>query len=118
MDASNVIQLQQEMTVLRRLFEPWNTGWGDTVIWEPEASDLNAQFKRDMIGKARDVIAAGESALAGTSFKVPEFAESEFDAIEESLGDDHEQRNFYELAVACGRVVQSLGRLLPNNLSR
>ena len=103
--------LEQEMTVLRRLFEPWNTSPSGIVIWEPEASDPNAKFKRDVIGKASEVITAGDSALAGASFNVPQFGEPEFDSIQESLANDHEQSAFYELAVACDRVVQSLARV-------
>lgn len=103
-------QLEQDMTVLRRFFEPWNTAPSGTVIWEPEASDPNAQFKRNMIQKASDVIAAGDNALTGASFTMPGYGESEFKAIEESLVNDHEQQDFYALAVACHRVVQSLGR--------
>lgn len=101
-------QLEQDMTVLRRLFEPWNTARNGIVIWKPEASDQNATIKRNMIQKARDIIAAGDNALAGASFTMPGYGESEFKAIEDSLVSDHEQRDFYALAVACHRVVQSL----------
>lgn len=105
-----MVQLEHEVIALRRLFEPWNTSPHGTVIWEPEESDPNAQLKRYMIEKAREVIAAGDNALAGTDFKVPQFGESEFTAIEESLANDHQQKAFYELAVACDRVVRSLGQ--------
>ena len=104
-------QLEQEMTVLRLLFEPWNTAPSGTVIWEPEASDPNAGFKRDMIAKATEVIAAGDNALSGGNFKVPQFGESEFTAIQETLANDHEQRAFYELAIACDRVSKSVQRV-------
>ncbi|KIQ26025.1 hypothetical protein RT95_12520 [Xanthomonas campestris] len=111
METSTMNHLEQEMTLLRRLFEPWNTVPHGTVIWEPEASDPNGAFKREMIGKAGEVIAAGDSALAGASFNVPQFGEPDFDSLEASLANDHEQGAFYELAVACDRVVQSLARV-------
>ena len=104
-------QLEHNMTVLRRLFEPWNTAPHGPVIWEPEASDANAQFKRGIISKAAKVITAGESALAGASFTMPQFGESEFNAISATLATDHEERAFHELAVACESVVKALGRV-------
>ena len=104
-------QLELEMTALRRLFEPWNTAPHGTVIWEPEASDPNADFKRDLIAKAVKVITAGDSALAGASFEVPEFGESSFSAIQDVLAIDPEERNFIELAAACESVSRSLARV-------
>ena len=104
-------QLEQEMVVLRRLFEPWNTAPSGTVIWKPEDSDSNGQFKRSIIDKAFEVIVAGDSALAGGNIKLPEFGDSEYDAIAETLGHDHQQNAFNELALACVRVVQSLHRV-------
>lgn len=111
MEVVDMTQLDQEMTILRRLFEPWNTAPHGTVIWEPEASDANAQLKRDMISKASKVIAAGENASAGAVSMPPVFGESEFEAIEDSLANDADQQSYYELAVACHRVVQSLERI-------
>ena len=103
-------QLEHEIATLRLLFEPWNTApWG-TVIWEPEASDPNAQFKRSIIAKAFEVISAGDNALAGTSFTVPQFGESDFPAIQYALATDLEQRDFIKLAAACESVVRSLAR--------
>ena len=104
-------QLEQELIVLRRLFEPWNTAPHGTVIWEPDESDQNAEFKRNLISKASEVIVAGENALACNSFEVPQFGEPEFNAIAELLANDHAQQDFYELAVACHRVVKSLVRI-------
>jgi len=101
-------QLEAEMTALRRLFEPWNTAPHGAVIWEPEASDPNAEFKRNLIAKAVAVIAAGDSVLAGASFKVPEFGKSSFSAIQHALATDSEERNFIELAAACESVCRSL----------
>ena len=104
-------QLEREMSTLRRLFEPWNTTPHGTVIWEPEASDPNAEFKRNLIAKATEVIAAGDNALAGANFKVPQFGESDFPTIQDALASDPEQRDFIELAAACESVVSSLGRV-------
>ncbi len=104
-------QLEHEMVVLRLLFEPWNTAPHGTVIWEPEVSDPNAQFKRETIAKATAVVAAGDSALAGSSFTVPQFGEADFSAIQDALATDPEQRNFIELAAACESVVRSLVRV-------
>ncbi len=104
-------QLEHEMATLRLLFEPWNTVPHGTVIWEPETSDPNAQFKRSIIAKATEVITAGDNALAGTSFTVPQFGESDFTAIQDALATDPEQRDFIELAAACERVVRSLARV-------
>lgn len=105
-----MIKLEQDITTLRRLFEPWNTAPHGTAIWEPEASDLHAQFKRNLIAKAMEIIAAGESALAGVSFKTPQFGESDFTAIQDTLATDAEQRDFIELAIACESVTRSLAR--------
>jgi hypothetical protein len=104
-------QLEREMSALRLLFEPWNTAPHGTVIWEPEPSDPNAQFKHSIIAKATEVIAAGDNALAGVSFKVPQFGESDFSAIQDALVTDPEQRDFIELAAACESVVRSLARV-------
>ena len=104
-------QLELEMTTLLRLFEPWNTAPHGTVIWEPEASDPNAEFKRDLIAKAVKIISAGDNALAGTSFEVPEFGELSFSAIQDALATDPEERNFIELASACESVSRSLARV-------
>lgn len=99
------------MTILRRLFEPCLTAPHGPVIWAPEESDPNRQFKRNMIAQAIQVLAAGDGALAGGSFEVPEFGESEFDAVQETLLTDPEENQFFELAVACKNVVQSLARI-------
>lgn len=104
-------RLEQEMATLRLLFEPWNTAPHGTVIWEPEASDPNAQFKRNVIAKAVEVIAAGDNALVRASFKIPQFGEPDFDAIQDALAADPEERNFIELAAACESVVRSLARV-------
>lgn len=106
-----MIQLKNEMKTLRLLFEPWNTAPNGTVIWEPEASDPNAKFKRHLISRAMEVVAVGDSALGGVSFKIPQFSESDFPAIEETLATDPEQRDFIELAAACESVVRSLARI-------
>ncbi len=104
-------RLEQEMATLRLLFEPWNTAPHGTVIWEPEASDPNAQFKRNIIAKAFEVIAAGDNALSGARFTLPQFDEFSFSDIEAALAADHEQRDFIELAAACENVVRSLARV-------
>lgn len=104
-------QLEMEMTALRRLFEPWNTAPHGTVIWEPEAPDPNAEFKRDLIAKAIEVIAAGDAALLGASFKVPKFGESSISAIQDALATDPEERDFIGLAAACEGVCRSLSRV-------
>ncbi|SBV37685.1 hypothetical protein STPYR_12628 [uncultured Stenotrophomonas sp.] len=104
-------QLEYKMVTLRLLFEPWNTAPHGTAIWEPEASDPNAQFKREIIAKATAVIATGDSALAGSSFTVPQFGEADFSAIQDALATDPEQRDFIELAAACESVVRSLARV-------
>lgn len=101
-------QLEAEMTVLRRLFEPWNTAPHGTVIWEPEPSDPNAAYKHDLIAKASEVIAAGDAALAGAPVEVPDFGEQNYSEIQEALSADHEERDFIELAAACERVRRSL----------
>ncbi|UJJ58015.1 hypothetical protein [Rhodanobacter denitrificans] len=101
-------QLESNMTTLRRLFEPWNTAPYGTVIWEPEASDPNAAYKRELIAKAREVIAAGDAALTGASFQLPGFGESSFSAIQDALAMDPEERDFIELAAACENVCRSL----------
>ena len=106
-----MIQLEQEMIVLRRLFEPWNTAPHGTVIWEPETTDPNAEFKRDLIARALEVIAAGDCALAGATFSAPDFGESSFSPIQEALATDPEERDFIELAAACERVSHSLARV-------
>lgn len=108
-------QLENEMTALRRLFEPWNTAPHGTVIWQPEASDPNGEFKRDLIANAIEVIAAGDGALAGASFKVPAFGASSFSAIKDALGTDPEERDFIELAAVCESGCRSLARLRPNS---
>jgi len=99
------------MIALRLLFEPWKTAPHGTVIWEPEASDPTAQFKRSVIAKAKEVLAAGDSALAGSGFKIPQFGEADFPAIQDALATDPEQRNFIELAAACESVSRSLARV-------
>ena len=104
-------QLEREMAALRLLFEPWKTAPHGTVIWEPEASDPNVQFKRNVIAKATEVIAAGDNALAGSGFTVPQFGEPDFSAIQDALATDPEQRDFIELAAACESVVRSLARV-------
>ena len=104
-------KLEQEMSDLRRLFEPWNTASGDTVIWQPEEADPHHQFKREMIGKAGEVIAAGENALAGRKFTVPRVGQPDFETIEASLATDADQNAFLELAVACDRVSRSLAQV-------
>lgn len=101
-------QLEHEMTILRRLFEPWNTSPSGTVIWEPEVSDPSVEFKRGFISRAAQVIRAGDNALADTSFTVPNIGESDFAAIQEALVGDPEERDFVELAAACGRVCRTL----------
>jgi hypothetical protein len=106
-----MIQLEQEMIVLRRLFEPWNTAPHGTAIWEPEATDPNAEFKRDLIAKAFVLIAAGDCALAGNNFSAPNFGELSFSLIQDALATDPEERNFIELAVACERVRHTLTRV-------
>ena len=100
-------QLEHDMVVLHRLFQPWLTAPHGTAIWEPEESDQNAQFKRDMIAKANEVIAAGDAALAGGRFIVPQFGKAEFDAIEES------RRGQSELSASLGeRVRQAVEQLI------
>lgn len=104
-------QLEREMAALRLLFEPWNTAPHGTVIWEPDASDRNARFKCRIIAKATSVIAAGDRALAGSSFTIPQFGEADFSAIQDALTTDPEQRDFLELATACESVVRSLSQV-------
>ena len=103
-------QLEHAMASLHGLFTPWLSAPHGTVIWEPEESDPNAQFKRDFIAKAYQVLAAGDHALSGSNFKVPKFGEAEFDALETSLANDPEERSFFELAAACESVVKALGQ--------
>lgn len=103
-------KLERELSALRRLFEPWSSSPQGTVIWEPEASDPNGQFKRDVIAKAAEVIAAGDNLLAGASVKVPRFGEADISAIEGALATDAEQRDYMELATACERVSRLLTR--------
>lgn len=103
-------QLEHAMIKLRLLFEPWSTAPYGTVIWAPEASDPNAHFKRNMISKATEVITAGEKALAGARFEVPEFGETDFSDIQDALATDSEERDFLELAAACESVVSCLAR--------
>ncbi|MGO1003242.1 hypothetical protein [Lysobacter sp. CA196] len=103
-----MIQLENEMIVLRRFFEPSKTAPYGPVIWEPEESDPNAAFKRSLVDKAMQVIAAGDNSLAGACFTMPEFAESEFDAIGERLFSDPEERTYLELALTCESVVKIL----------
>lgn len=104
-------QLEHDMVTLRLLFEPWNTAPHGTVIWEPEVSDPNGQFKRDLVAKATQIIDAGDRALAGNSFTVPQFGEPDFSAIQHALATDPELRDFVELAAACESVVRSLTRV-------
>lgn len=104
-------QLEHDMNVLHRLFEPWLTAPQDTVIWAVEESDPNAHIKHDLIAKANQVLAAGDNALIGARFEVPQFSESAFSAIAEALATDPEERDFFELAEACKRVAQSLAQI-------
>lgn len=100
--------LEIKMATLRRLFEPWNSARHGTAIWEPEASDPNAEFKRVFIANAIEVIVAGESALAGSSFNLPDFGDSSFSTIEKALATDPEEHAFMELAAACESIRRSL----------
>jgi hypothetical protein len=75
------------------------------------ASDPNAPYKRELIAKAFEVIAVGDAALAGASFKLPSFGESSFAAIQEALATDPEERDFIELASACESVRRSLAQV-------
>jgi hypothetical protein len=110
-----MIQLKQELATLRRLFEPWNTAPSGTAIWEPEPSDPNALFKRNLIDYAYKVIAAGDSTLSGENFNAPQFDEALFDKIQESLSNDHEHQAFLELAQALNSVVSTLNKLKSSN---
>ena len=103
-------QLEHDVALLRRLFEPWLAASGDTLIWPPDESDRNAPFKREMIAKARQILAAGESALVGATFKVPQLDNSQPSAIEAALTSDPLKREFLELGMACKNVVQDLAR--------
>lgn len=106
--AADVKRLENEVVALRMLFEPWKTAPHGTVIWKPESSDPNSQFKRSIIFKAYEVISAGDNALAGAGVTVSEAGEVDIPAIEDALATDPEQRDYIELAVACERVVRSL----------
>lgn len=102
--------LKSDMATLRLLFEPRKTKPYGPAIWVPQEDDPNGQFKRRTIEMAKEIIFAGDNALAGLSFHVPTFGESEFEEITETLYSDPEERTYYELATACQRVVLSLNR--------
>ena len=107
-------RLKQEVEILRRLFDPEASKPNGTVMWEPRDNDPHAQFKNDLLDKAGSILVAGDLALSGGLYTVPEFGDSEFDSIEKTLtGDlsDSDDRAYFELAAACENVVQSLKRL-------
>ena len=103
-------QLKNDVAVLRRLFEPWLAASGDTLIWPPEDSDENAPFKRELFAKAKQILAAGESAISGAAFDMPDLGSLEFNAIDTALGADPLKREWVDLGMACKCVVQSLSR--------
>ena len=105
-----MVQLQSDVAALRRLFDPFLAASGDTIIWPPDDSDENAQFKRELFARAKQILAAGESALAGETVDIPELGSLEFRAIDESLSTDALKREWIELSSACRSVVQSLAR--------
>ncbi len=107
-------RLKQEVEVLRRLFDPEAQKPNGTVMWEPLDNDPHAQFKKDLLDKAGSVLIAGDRSLSGSTYTAPEFGDSEFDAVEQTLSSDpsdSDDRAYFELAAACEAVVQSLRRL-------
>lgn len=88
----------------------WLAGLGWTCV---HGDDVSPGAEPELRSRYSDVvlIAPGDSALAGVSFKIPQFGESDFPAIEEALATDPEQRDFIELAAACEGVVRSLARI-------
>jgi hypothetical protein len=103
-------QLKNDVAALRRLFEPWLAASGDTLIFPPEESDENAPFKRELFAKAQQILAAGDSAISGAAFDLPELGNLEFRAIDQALGADPLKSEWVELSTACERVVQSIAR--------
>ncbi|WP_334132154.1 hypothetical protein [Silanimonas lenta] len=109
-------KLESDVSALRRLFEPWATAPHGPVIWEPEPSDPNEAYKRGLINKAIEVLGAGEAALAGESFRIPDFGESSFPGIQDALAGDAEASDFIQLAFACERVRRSLAQASGHSL--
>lgn len=94
--------LRAAVNALRSLFDPESSA---PVIWEPLETDQNASIKRELIAKSEIVLSAGSAALKGEKYKPFEFGDAEFEAIEQLLSEDVEQKDFFALASASKRVA-------------
>lgn len=101
--------LSRSIAALRSLFNPHTGSLTSTMIWEPENTDPNFNVKRNIIAKAEQALAAGDTTIAGGLPKPLQFGDAKFIAIE-SMVSDAEQREYIELAHAIKAVATAINQ--------
>lgn len=110
-------QLQTAVSRLQNLLTPPVGYTNATKIFLPEDGDDSAQanFKRDLISRARVILESGRTRLAGQSPSVLRtIDECDFNQLEEMLANDPEQRDFFKLANAAAAVAEATRRATPS----